>query len=288
MGSVDAYARFLFTAFLSGLFLTFFGYPALIKYLEKSVLIKVSIKSSSESGIPPPSVTICPLTPALPFPTGWKNSSGEFEHALEAECGNESKISSILGCIKNKTYSLNETFVQAFVGTRKKQSLMDASFWKVDLTHLAYGNCFMLQFRDYLISNWQNHSLNFYFNPNLVYDIFIHDFNFFLTTSNLKIVPGTRVRKILQDSGHNKQQQFDVYPLVVTERRSINRPEAPCNENPDFNFKSCITESLYEKVGCRYPWDQDNGSTLPICKTVEKIKELGKTSNKGLNILILF
>ena len=66
--------------------------------------------------------------------------------------------------------------------------------------------------------------------------------------------------------------QFDFYPLVVTERRNLNRPESPCVEDDDYDFLSCVTRSVVDKGGCRYPWDNNN-SSAPVCTTIEKILE---------------
>ena len=271
MASILALTRLIFTGFLVVVFLYFFGYPALMKYSEKSVLIKVSAITSLDSGIPPPSITFCPLTPTIPLATGWKNSTGDFHHVLQSECGLNKSSDQILNCVNKKTYSLNEALLDAKVGMYGIKSLMNSSYWTTYLTVLGFGNCFMLKYEDNFTTDWETNTINLSFNKDLMYDIFFHDPKFFMITANLKINPAARFRKAFLP---NVTKQFDVYPIVVTEHRRINRAEAPCVEDKDYKLESCVEKSLVEKLGCRYPWDRKNRRYVPVCDTVEKILDL--------------
>ena len=66
---------------------------------------------------------------------------------------------------------------------------------------------------------------------------------------------------------------MDFYPLVITERKNINRPKKPCVEDVEYSFTDCLIESIAAKVGCRYPWDERPHSKVPVCTTLEKIEE---------------
>ena len=66
---------------------------------------------------------------------------------------------------------------------------------------------------------------------------------------------------------------YDYYPLIITERKYINRPGKPCVEDTEYVFMECVIESIVARVGCRYPWTTDH-TTFPVCTTLQKIREL--------------
>ena len=139
-------AKVTFVTLLAVFFVNFFGYPALQRYLERAVLIKVSTISPENGGLLPPAITFCPLTPAI-YATGWKNSSGEIHHVIEAECENPSNPSDVLKCMKDKTYLLNETLLDAYDGIVHPKSLLDMTYWSSYMTVTTFGNCYMLKYK---------------------------------------------------------------------------------------------------------------------------------------------
>ena len=42
--------------------------------------------------------------------------------------------------------------------------------------------------------------------------------------------------------------------FLLTEKTMIDRPSAPCSENPDYSFTSCIFTFIENSVGCRLDW----------------------------------
>ena len=271
MRSLAGLARLTFTAFLAGLFLFLFGYPAFFRYLEKAVFIKVSTISPSEDGILPPAITFCPLTPSPTFNSGWKNSSNEFRHVLRVHCGQHNDSRSIRECVEKNTYSLNETLLGATIGIFNTKNLKNPTLWTRYLANPASGNCFMLQYPEHFTTNFEKHSIWLYFDENLIYDVYFHDPNFFFTTGNSDALPLTNLVKLRNIA---IKREFDFYPLIATERRNLNRPQAPCEEKDDYNFISCINEKLVAQVGCRYPWDTNNNSNFPVCETIEQLTDL--------------
>ena len=101
------------------------------------------------------------------------------------------------------------------------------------MTITYFGNCFMLRYTQPFSADFEVHSLLLGFHQDLIYDVFFHDPNFFLLTNNLKAIPQVRIRKA---NISQTDRQFDFYPLVVTERRNLNRPEKPCVEDPAYDF----------------------------------------------------
>ena len=109
MVSLYRVARITWVIVLSVAFFTLFGYPALQRFREGAVLLKVS--KINPSSVFPPAITLCP------FPhggqTGWKNGTLELEgsnaHYLETQCRNTSSQQEIKNCFQQKTFTLEES-----------------------------------------------------------------------------------------------------------------------------------------------------------------------------------
>ena len=42
--------------------------------------------------------------------------------------------------------------------------------------------------------------------------------------------------------------------FLLTQKTMIDRPSAPCSENPDYSFTSCIFTFIENSVGCQLDW----------------------------------
>ena len=56
----------------------------------------------------------------------------------------------------------------------------------------------------------------------------------------------------------------------------MNQEPNPCNEDPEYDFQSCVRNSLTRKVGCRAPWDKWSSEEFPLCGDMEEIKRIEK------------
>ena len=94
------------------------------------------------------------------------------------------------------------------------------------------------------------------------HEVYIHDPVFFYITRN-------------PESGHpNIWMHIDIarkgsfmYSIALTEVEELNVPDDPCNENPKYNFRMCLKESLLRRVGCKTDWDAGILGDLPPCGT---------------------
>ena len=85
---------------------------------------------------------------------------------------------------------------------------------------------------------------------NLHYDLFIHDPKYFYVSRNPN--PGhPSVRKHV-----NPEMLPYAYPFTLTEVEELNVPDDPCNPDPSFNYRDCISESISRKVGCSVKWGE--------------------------------
>ena len=164
------FAKLVFVAVLAFIFLYFFGYPAFDRYLEKSVLIKVSTTSppKGKKGLLPPAITLCPKTPSKPYATGWKNSSGDYHQAINSECDNPRVREDVINCIEEKTYKLSEILSVAFDGMKNPRNLLNMSYWTSDLTYTSDGKCYTLEYQKLFSADFEQDSIWLFLNPDLV------------------------------------------------------------------------------------------------------------------------
>jgi len=66
---------------------------------------------------------------------------------------------------------------------------------------------------------------------------------------------------------------FVWYYISVTEHQLYNRPERQCEVSTNYDFQTCVKNSLAERVGCRPPWDTWSPTSIPVCDTLEKNSE---------------
>ena len=81
-------------------------------------------------------------------------------------------------------------------------------------------------------------------NANLSYLVFIHDPDYFLFNGNPKAIPG-EMRRL--DTYRKKPKTWH-YRLELVEVNKLNLPTAPCNDDPNYSFVSCVRKSIAMKV----------------------------------------
>ena len=241
------------------------------KYLHGSVFIEISTVSSgsdSTQQIRAPTVTFCALNSDSAWALGWKNLSGGYEDMINNECDQPDNLEDALSCVNNRTYSFHETIKLAKKGTYNYTNISDIRFWGSDLTKISYGKCHTLNFTEDIGSKPEKDILWFELDSNLIYDITIHDPNYYIATVRPAIVPGVQIRK--QRTLESKQ--FDVVFVSATKHININQPEKPCNVSPSHSFRRCVKESVSRKIGCRMVWDLDSDPSWPLCNQIEQLR----------------
>ena len=64
---------------------------------------------------------------------------------------------------------------------------------------------------------------------------------------------------------------FEFLFISETENKLLNRPEQPCEEDPDYGFIVCVKNSQARRVGCRPVWDIWSDTAIPICSDIKDI-----------------
>ena len=255
-------------------FVFLFGYPAFIKYRESGVFIKISTDPKDRStihAIPAPAITFCASDKDSPFSKGWKNASLEYLDLINVECDQPESLEEAVSCISNRTYNFNETITFAQQGATYAKLISDSQFWKSDVTAMPVGKCHTLDYPEHLGSRLETNTLWFNLNSELSYDVIIHDPTFYIVTLSPSAIPQIRIKKKPLKEARN----FDMVYITVTKHIKLNRPEFPCNDSENYNFKRCVKESVSRKIGCRMEWDADSDRSWPVCTSMDQLRSAG-------------
>ena len=222
--------------------------------------------TDSQSGLPTPAVTVCPLNPQTSsgFPKNGFNLSLVDSSRIEEACkGEEGK--DIARCVDKATYNLSSTvgYLQlpgnTWVGPDDMQKL-----WVADFTDTETGIGFALK-RTYhfpLVPNPED-DFTIYFINNTDYVVFLHDPNLFLITYNgMMPIPSLRFEK----------PNFFAWGVVITQQHNLDLPSKPCHSLPSYSFTACVKTFLSCDIGCRLPWDTWTDQAWPVCQTLEQFR----------------
>ena len=176
--------------------------------------------------------------------------------------------------MRENTFSLTETLVSARHGMPglsfvNSTDILSPTHWKPGLTMMFYGMCHTLHYHKLFSASFEQSNFWLYLDPALGYRISFHDPQFSLITMNLVAIPEVRIVKTKEGP---KEKDFDFHVLTVTEHRKINRAEAPCEEDPQYNFFTCVKRFVMEDVGCRVSWDETPDLSLPPCTTLQQTR----------------
>ena len=144
--------------------------------------------------------------------------------------------------------------------------ISDPSVWRMDISAVYYGQCHSLEYPQPVGSHLDTNMIWMNLNNTLSYDIFIHDPKYFLTTLSPAAFPHIRIkRKPVNDS-----RNFDLLYLKQTLHHKLNRDEYQCEDDQDYNFRSCVKNSVIKKVGCRMSWDD---GAERVCSGLDEMKK---------------
>ena len=227
-----AILKMIIQLWLLGLFLHFFGIPALKRFQEKKVIV---VKSARESGrIPVPAVTIA----VKGKENGWRKE-GIFQQIAKQHCKNANSVEELIICIERLTYDLSDISLGvAFGPGHGVGQKIEEPKWTEDYLHNYVGRIYSLELPIKLrASSLSHNSLRIGLKPNLSYDLYIHDPNNFYLTANPE--PGfPYVRKDVDP----KDLPY-YYNLALTEVVELNVPDDPC--------KTSTTSSVSRNISAK-------------------------------------
>ena len=232
---------------LLGVFLRFFGLPAVERYQRMEVMVVSSRRDTG--GIQAPAITIAALT-------GWKDGF----HDLESKGS-----SNFNSYIEQKTYNQSETLNDVILGWKNESLLNQEGVVTEDFTVPPAGRYYTINILKKIGPNYMVDQL-FVVLFNINYRIWIHDPNFFIITENPTFVPA--LLKVLEPN----RTSSHYYCLTLTEVEELDVPEDPCNTDPDYSFQACVRKSLSSELGCRTKWDRWSHQDIPLCTEMEQFR----------------
>lgn len=162
-------------------------------------------------------------------------------------------------CIKEKTFSLNSsTMVPTEMFPR----------WSSAMANVIYGFCHTFSY-PYKVGTEFGGLFSLF--PHLNYRVFLHDPKFYHGGANPLAFP--RIWLEYKRDKNNIPGYYEMIFITVTEHHLLNRPEEPCEEEEEYNFLECVKTSQARRVGCRAPWDSWSPPDIPLCQTMEELKE---------------
>ena len=257
-GGCSTLSKLILQVWLLGLFLHFFGLPALRRFHDKNVIVVKSVRKSDRTPVPAISIAVKGVE------NGWRKE-GIFQHIAKEHCKSANSVEELIICIEKLTYDLPDISLGVALGpAHGVGQKIEKPKWTEDYLHNYVGRIYTLELPIKLrASSLSHNSLRLGLKPNLSYDLYIHDPNNFYLTANPE--PGfPYVRK-----GVDPKNLPYYYNFALTEVVELNVPEDPCNEDPDFNYKQCIKEYLAKRIGCRTKWDNNS---YPLCASVDDFK----------------
>ena len=215
--------RLVVQVFLLAAFLHFFGFPAVSRFEKKSVMIVESAKDTD--GIPFPALTIAAVGQITADTCFRKNTAIE-------------------DCIEKNTLKWSDIIKSSVLGYygRRKEINLTQEFVSEDFTFVLAGKYYTLNLPIMISPNSLEHQFFLGLNSNLTCSVFVHDPKYFMFNFNPIALPST-MRKFTTTV---KKSWY--YTMQLTEVTKLNLPSSPCNDDPSYNFQSCLRRSISAKV----------------------------------------
>ena len=252
MSSLFGFGKVVFLLGLVIFHFIFFAIPAFHDYTTHSVAVEV-LEEDAES-LPPPAITLCPYKYWF---SGWKNASKtapNFLGSYDEHCEGSESREDILECIDTKTFNLTDALpARAFRGIFV-DNISSPDFWITDFTAAGDGRCFTLNYSKPLAADILKDGFLLDLNPDMAYLVYIHRPDFFLLSYNPLTMPTLLYDYDVAVSGPNMNQMLF---LKTVREEKLNRAGHACNPDTDYRFKTCIRNTLSNRIGCRLPWDMD-------------------------------
>ena len=259
------------------LFWRFFGDPSVEKYLAQETIVISSHEKTN--GIQAPAITIVPFQKKNAN-IGWKSVERGRENSywktfsMLNHC-HEINFTSMEVCLENDTIEKYEFLNSARFGYDEENStsLLNDSSWSADVTATFFGKSYTLNISMTLAPTYDDF-LIFHLDKNFVYQIWLHDENFFIPHVNPLGFPSNFWRfKFERQKNESIPEPGKFHLITLTKQRKLNLDRSPCEEDPSYSFATCTKEKLSEKIGCRLPWDRWSKQDRKVCNSTTEFEQ---------------
>ena len=216
-------------------FFYFFGWPSVLRFSERKVMVIESRKNTG--GIKIPAITIAGWN--RDSKNGWKSNTSNGWNLIEFYCSN----TNVDRCINDKTFNETELLHDFMLGFSARESLMTNDHITIeDFTSTWNGRSYTLNTSRRISPNDEIDQLYIVLNSSKIYVVFLHDDDYFFMNSNPEGLPSI----MLKIDPRSTASIF--YRLDLTEVEELDLPEDPCNTDPDYHFQASVLMSLLKVV----------------------------------------
>ena len=186
-----------------------------------------------------------------------------------------SSVDDFYDCVQDQTFSKDDLIIKEsqdmyFVNPKMNDVPVK---WKNFTDSMVFGNCLQPTVLETLD---EGRNIKFFLNSNIsapLYEIRIHDPNFYLTTMNPSNTPAIPVSI---DFNVNKQYGAFQY-IAAEEHRLLDREGHSCTnyDQLDFNFNDCVADYVFSITNCKVNIRLDfksNQNKLKSCEIKWKMK----------------
>ena len=205
--------------------------------------VTVVVTKRSSDGIPAPTISIRAINPATS--TGLRKEGMNLKKA----CAGTESNTSVEDCIKKNTFSQEDVLHDIIFGFRKRKSMEDLSLMNnksflinEDFAAFFFGRYYTFNLEMKLNTFRGKTQLFISLYQNFTYQLFIYDPKFFVLSSSPAL---PTIQKTLNPNTTSNSWYF----LKLTEVKELDTADDPCNDDPNYDFHRCVTESLSSKVG---------------------------------------
>ena len=221
-------SRPLTQAFLFVIFLLLFGFPAISRYQAKKVMVLTYKKNTG--GIQAPTITIAAFNSETK--NGWRGNTSMTYDLIAAYCKTNQQ-SPVEDCIRNNTFRQGEVIKDVILGFTAKRSIMkQENLITEDFLTAWDGILYGVNLNQKIGPNDSLDQLYVFLATALMYQVFIHDPNYFIVNENPAGLPS-----IMLELNPNISSNYH-YRISLTEVQEVDLPEDPCNSDPTYNFQA--------------------------------------------------
>ena len=201
--------------------------------------VTVVVTKRSTDGIPAPTISIRAINPATS--DGLRKEGMNFKKA----CAQTESNTSVEDCIKKNTFSQEDVLHDIILGFGKNKdwSIMNNKSFLIneDFAAFFFGRYYTFKLETKLNTYKGKTQLFVSLYRNFTYQLFIYDPKFFVSSGSPTL---PTIQKTLNPNTTSSSLHF----LKLTEVEELNTADDPCNDDPNYVFQRCVTESLSTEV----------------------------------------
>ena len=202
------------------------------------------VSKQSSDGIPAPTISIRAINPAT------NDGTRKGGLSVNKACSEPEPETSVEDCIKKNTFMQEDVLHDVIFGFSRRQSmenlsLMNNESFPVNEDFLAFfwGRYYTFDIERKLNTSKLKTQMSVSLYRNFTYQLFIYDPTFF-------ILSGSPSLPTIQRTLNPNTTSNNWYFLKLTEVEELDTAADPCNNDPNYDFQRCVTETLSSKVSC--------------------------------------